>query len=80
MAEGIIRRRGDAVDERRKLMDAWANYCEPKNAAMSVKSASVGVQESGSCALPVERRRKRPVVEARGLPRMRQISFRTAPS
>lgn len=23
-------RRGDALEKRRKLMDAWANYCEPK--------------------------------------------------
>jgi integrase len=25
-------RRGDALEKRRKLMDAWANYCEPKDA------------------------------------------------
>jgi hypothetical protein len=23
-------RRGDALEKRRKLMDAWASYCEPK--------------------------------------------------
>ena len=23
-------RRSDALDKRRKLMEAWANYCEPK--------------------------------------------------
>jgi hypothetical protein len=23
-------RRSDALDKRRKLMDAWASYCEPK--------------------------------------------------
>ena len=23
-------RRGDLFDKRRKLMEAWANYCEPK--------------------------------------------------
>jgi integrase len=26
-------RRGDALEKRRKLMEAWAGYCEPKNAA-----------------------------------------------
>jgi hypothetical protein len=25
-----VYRRGDALDKRRKLMDAWANFCEPK--------------------------------------------------
>jgi integrase len=25
-------RRGDALDKRRKLMDAWAAYCEPRTA------------------------------------------------
>jgi integrase len=25
-------RRGDALEKRRKLMDAWARYCEPKTA------------------------------------------------
>jgi integrase len=24
-------RRSDALEKRRKLMEAWANYCEPKN-------------------------------------------------
>ncbi len=28
-------RRSDALDKRRKLMEAWANYCEPKPAAPS---------------------------------------------
>ena len=23
-------RRSDAIEKRRKLMDAWANYCEPR--------------------------------------------------
>jgi integrase len=30
-------RRSDALDKRRKLMDAWASYCEPKT------SSNVGV-------------------------------------
>jgi integrase len=30
-------RRSDALDKRRKLMDAWANYCEPKNAGNIVQ-------------------------------------------
>ena len=25
-------RRSDALEKRRKLMEAWANYCEPKKA------------------------------------------------
>jgi hypothetical protein len=25
-------RRGDALEKRRKLMEAWANFCEPKGA------------------------------------------------
>ena len=25
-------RRGDALEKRRKLMEAWANFCEPKKA------------------------------------------------
>lgn len=29
-------RRGDALDKRRRLMDAWAAYCEPKTAADNV--------------------------------------------
>jgi hypothetical protein len=24
-------RRSDALEKRRKLMDAWASYCEPKS-------------------------------------------------
>jgi hypothetical protein len=24
-------RRGDALEKRRKLMEAWASYCEPKD-------------------------------------------------
>jgi len=26
-------RRGDALEKRRKLMDAWSAYCEPKTSA-----------------------------------------------
>jgi integrase len=29
-------RRGDALEKRRKLMDAWANFCEPKEANVIV--------------------------------------------
>ena len=29
-------RRSDALDKRRKLMDAWANYCEPKGSGTVV--------------------------------------------
>lgn len=29
-------RRGDALEKRRKLMDAWARYCEPRAASRSV--------------------------------------------
>ena len=30
-ATELAYRRGDALDKRRKLMDAWADYCEPKS-------------------------------------------------
>ena len=30
-------RRGDALEKRRKLMEAWAGYCEPKAAGSNVK-------------------------------------------
>ena len=30
-------RRSDALDKRRKLMDAWANYCEPKGSGTVVQ-------------------------------------------
>jgi integrase len=30
-------RRSDALDKRRKLMDAWATYCEPKTSAKIVQ-------------------------------------------
>jgi integrase len=32
-------RRSDALEKRRKLMDAWAAYCEPKSASNVVKLA-----------------------------------------
>ena len=32
-------RRGDALEKRRKLMEAWANYCEPKELANVVQIA-----------------------------------------
>jgi integrase len=32
-------RRGDALEKRRKLMDAWAAYCEPKAASNVVRLA-----------------------------------------
>jgi hypothetical protein len=31
-------RRSDALEKRRKLMDAWANYCEPRTTARGVGS------------------------------------------
>jgi hypothetical protein len=30
-------RRGDALEKRRKLMEAWAAYCEPKRSANVVQ-------------------------------------------
>jgi hypothetical protein len=30
-------RRGDALEKRRKLMEAWASYCEPKKAGNVVQ-------------------------------------------
>jgi integrase len=33
-------RRGDALEKRRKLMDAWAGYCEPKKAGNVVQIGS----------------------------------------
>src|SRR6202158_612044 len=30
-------RRGDALEKRRKLMDAWANYCKPKKSGNVVQ-------------------------------------------
>ena len=30
-------RRSDALDKRRKLMEAWANYCEPKASGIVVQ-------------------------------------------
>ena len=30
-------RRGDALEKRRKLMDAWASYCEPTRSANVVQ-------------------------------------------
>jgi hypothetical protein len=32
-------RRGDALEKRRKLMDAWSSYCEPKKAGNVVQIA-----------------------------------------
>lgn len=29
-------RRGDALEKRRKMMDAWARFCEPKTAGSNV--------------------------------------------
>lgn len=33
-------RRGDALEKRRKLMEAWASYCEPKKAGNVVQIGS----------------------------------------
>lgn len=33
-------RRGDALEKRRKMMDAWARYCEPKELSNIVQLAT----------------------------------------
>ena len=35
-ATELAYRRGDALEKRRKLMDAWARFCEPKEAGLNV--------------------------------------------
>jgi integrase len=35
-------RRGDALEKRRELMAAWANYCEPENSLVSPQSGLIG--------------------------------------
>lgn len=37
-------RRGDALDKRRKLMEAWANYCEPRTTGNVVELKGRGKQ------------------------------------
>ena len=37
-------RRGDALDKRRKLMEAWANYCEPRTTGNVVELKGSGKQ------------------------------------
>ena len=49
-------RRGDALEKRRKLMEAWASYCEPKNTGNVVQ---IGTETA-------RRRSDSPRVEARG--------------
>lgn len=43
-------RRGDALEKRRGLMDAWANYCEPKKSQSEKKTKVTRGQRSGTSA------------------------------
>jgi hypothetical protein len=39
-------RRGDALEKRRKLMEAWASYCEPKKRGTSFRLEAVHAPKS----------------------------------
>jgi integrase len=41
-------RRSDALEKRRKLMEAWASYCEPKSSENSFKSANEGPPDTAA--------------------------------